>query len=329
MHIALRSTLAIGMLTLVTAASAKPDPWGKATQGMADVDGRLAVDAPIQVGGLALYPVVDQRASEIDAAFATVGEAMERGALKVDEQDGGTVNQLVVDNYGDEPILALAGDVFFGGNQDRMIAHDVIIPPHSQSVPLAVHCVERGRWEAGGDFAYGGRAELTLSKAVQTAASQDVTWATVSKLNAGKAAYVSSRGGDASKLSPSTETYRASLTALPEAHATARALMLELAKRERVVGVVVAYGGRVVASEIYSHPAQFARHRNGAVAAVALEATSRPLRGESPPPQIAAAFLRDAVHAMEPTERFEGEHTVSVATRAPSGGLIRMASYAR
>lgn len=329
MHASLRTALTLGALALITTASAKPDPYGKATLGMADVDGRLAVDAPISVGGLSLYPVIDRNASEIDAVFATVGEAMDRGTLKVDEDGSGSVSQLTVDNFGDEPILAIAGDVFFGGNQDRMIARDVVIPPNTQNVPIAVHCVERGRWEAGGDFAYGGRAEIALARAVQTAGSQDVTWATVTKLNAGKAAYVKSQGGDASRLSPSTETYRASMTGIPQAHATALTLMQELAQREHVVGVVVAYGGRVVASEIYSHPAQFSRHRSAAVAAVALEATSQPLRGAAPSSEVAALFLRDAVHAMDPTPQFRGEHTVSVATRSADGGLVRMASYAR
>lgn len=325
-----RTTALFALAGVLAAGAAKPDPWGKSTDDMAEVNDRFAIDTPLTVGELAVYPVVDRAAAEIDLTYASVGEAMAAGALKVDETtDGGTVGTLNVHNFSDEPILAIAGDVFFGGNQDRIITRDVVIPPRSVDVPIAVHCVEQGRWQAGGDFAYGGRAELALSRAVQTASSQDVTWATVSRLNAGKATWAKDRGLDASAYAPSTDTYRASMQAVPEAHATALALMAELAERERVVGIVVAYGDRVVASEVYSHPAQFARHREATLAAVALEATSRPLSGETPSPLVAAAFLRDAVQSVGPARRSTGEHTVSVATRGTEGEFVRLAAYAR
>lgn len=324
-----RTAVAFALLGLISAASAgKPDPWGKSSAGAADVNGRFSVDAPLTVGELAVYPVIDQATAELDLTYASVGEAMSHGALKVDEMaGGGSVDTLQVHNFGDEPILALAGDVFFGGNQDRIITRDVVIPPHSTSVPIAVHCVEQGRWQAGGDFAYGGRAELALSRAVQTSASQDVTWATVSKLNASKASWASHRGQDAARFAPSTDTYRASMSAGSDAHSTVLSLMQELAQRERVVGIVVAYGDRVVASEVYSHPVQFARHRDATLAAIVLEATAQPLSGEAPPATVAASFLRDAVGSADadPT----GRHTVSVATRGSEGEFVRLASYAR
>ncbi|TNE84178.1 MAG: hypothetical protein EP330_30635 [Deltaproteobacteria bacterium] len=325
-----RSLALFACTGILVASAGKPDPWGKHADGMADVNGRFAIDAPLTVGELAVYPVVDRAAADLALTYASVGEAMAAGALKVDElQDGASVNTLQVDNFGDEPILLLAGDVFFGGNQDRIITRDVVVPAHTEDVPIAVHCVEQGRWQANGAFAYGGRAEVALSRAVQTAASQDVTWSTVSKLNSQKAVWATSAGRDARQFAPSTDTYQASMRAMPEAHATALSLMQELARRERVVGIVVAYGDRVVASELYSHPAQFARHRDASLAAIALEATSRPLSGEAPSPTIAAAFLKDAVDSLDAGPRANGEHTVSVATRGVSGEFVRLASYAR
>src|SRR5262249_55934493 len=61
--------------------------------------------------------------------------------------NGAQVNQLVIENRGDVPILVLAGTVVKGGKQDRQIGQDFIIGKR-QTVPVDAFCVEHGRWNA-------------------------------------------------------------------------------------------------------------------------------------------------------------------------------------
>jgi hypothetical protein len=79
--------------------------------------------------------------------FLTLDEALTQKKVVVHETQN--VNQLAIENTstGDE-IFVQAGDIVKGGQQDRTIAIDLIVPPKSGKVPLASFCVESGRWSA-------------------------------------------------------------------------------------------------------------------------------------------------------------------------------------
>lgn len=314
---------------LSAAHAGNGDPWAKTLPGAMPVGDRLAIEAPIVAGEVAVFPVVDRAPAGEATTYAAVGEAMTRGTLKIDEVGGsGAVGQLLVHNFGDEPVLALAGDVVFGGNQDRIIAHDVIIPPHTDDQLISVHCVEQGRWASSGSFAYGGRAETALARAVQGKDSQEDTWATVAHLNEAKATWALSNGQDATSYAPSTGTYRASLQRMPEVRATALSMMQELARRERVVGIVVAHGGQVVASELYVHPAQFARHGEAALVAAAVSAVHGSGRGSVPTTAHAADFLAASLRALAEPHQASSGRPIAVSSHDADGSFVRMASYA-
>jgi hypothetical protein len=53
---------------------------------------------------------------------------------------------LAIENTSDEEVFIQAGDIVKGGQQDRIIAVDVIVPPKSGKIPLESFCVEAGRW---------------------------------------------------------------------------------------------------------------------------------------------------------------------------------------
>ena len=57
-----------------------------------------------------------------------------------------SVNRLYVVNRSGKPLYLMAGEIVFGGDQDRIIAEETIIPPTEKPVPIAVFCVEQGRW---------------------------------------------------------------------------------------------------------------------------------------------------------------------------------------
>src|SRR5262245_43524884 len=52
---------------------------------------------------------------------------------------------LAVDSSADEPIFIQSGDIVKGGNQDRVVTSDQLIPPRSKGLHLPVFCVEAGR----------------------------------------------------------------------------------------------------------------------------------------------------------------------------------------
>jgi hypothetical protein len=62
-----------------------------------------------------------------------------------------TVDQLVVTNRGQHPVLLLAGELLEGGWQTRALTATTLVAPGQPSVQQAV-CVEEGRW--GGDIAH-------------------------------------------------------------------------------------------------------------------------------------------------------------------------------
>jgi hypothetical protein len=57
----------------------------------------------------------------------------------------------VLINNSKRPLLLLAGEIVTGGQQDRVIGKDRLIPAESDPVDLGVFCVEPGRWVARSD----------------------------------------------------------------------------------------------------------------------------------------------------------------------------------
>ena len=76
----------------------------------------------------------------------TLQEAMARKAVEVREI--GRVNELQVENVGDEEVFIQAGDIVKGGQQDRVLSVSLLLPPRSGATSVASVCVESGRWSA-------------------------------------------------------------------------------------------------------------------------------------------------------------------------------------
>jgi hypothetical protein len=79
----------------------------------------------------------------------TLDEALAKGAVKVNET--GSVGELEIENAGSEEVFVHAGDIVKGGQQDRVVTSSLMLKAKSGRVPLAVFCVERGRWAARGE----------------------------------------------------------------------------------------------------------------------------------------------------------------------------------
>ncbi|HKQ99429.1 MAG TPA: DUF6569 family protein [Pyrinomonadaceae bacterium] len=119
--------------------------------------------------------------------FLTLQEAMERKVVVVHETKD--VNELAIENVStDQEVYVQSGDIVKGGQQDRVLAVDLIVPPRSGKIPIAAFCVERGRWskrgqEAAGKFESSNEVLATrdLKIAANKTKSQGEVWAKVTE----------------------------------------------------------------------------------------------------------------------------------------------------
>src|SRR5258708_15903246 len=118
---------------------------------------------PVTYENIAIFPVVSG-SSQDTSSFLTLEEGLASGEVIVSERGAAglvrsreqihplppqygrdaSVNQLVLINRSQRPLLLLAGELVSGGKQDRIIANDPIVPPGPEPLPLAVFCVEPG-----------------------------------------------------------------------------------------------------------------------------------------------------------------------------------------
>src|SRR5262245_31444396 len=116
----------------------------------------------------------------------TLQEAMKRKLVVVRET--GDVNKLTIQNRSNQDVFVQAGDIVKGGQQDRALALDLIVPPKSGRIPIDAFCVEQGRWSRRGNeavAAFSASDNALASKDLKIAAnarrSQGDVWANVSK----------------------------------------------------------------------------------------------------------------------------------------------------
>ena len=106
--------------------------------------GDYRVTGPVTHDNLAIYLVHGKSAE--GRVPLTLDEALAKRLVRVHET--GDVNQLAVENLGDQDVFIQSGDIVKGGRQDRALTVSLLLPPHSGRIPLASFCVEQGRWTA-------------------------------------------------------------------------------------------------------------------------------------------------------------------------------------
>jgi hypothetical protein len=128
--------LALAAIAAIAADKA-PAPEKKATTA-------YRLSGPFTHDNLTIYLVRGEETIK-GKNFLTLDEAL--GAKKVIVHETQNVNQLAIENVSTtDEVFVQAGDIVKGGQQDRTIAIDLIVPPKSGKVPLASFCVESGRW---------------------------------------------------------------------------------------------------------------------------------------------------------------------------------------
>jgi len=242
--------------------------------------------SPITHRNLTIYPVVSNL--RVDASeFLTLDDGLASGSVKIGERgqmentlirrrdprqtgpweergqdygSGASVNELVLVNDSSRPLVLLAGEVVSGGKQTRIIGADMVVPPKSDPLPLAVFCVEHGRWTPGGSsFGAGGIvAQPSVRKEAQVSRDQSRVWESVaeSAKSVGAAPPTSSYADVVNSPKARRDLDEATSSIEAEYERELRQQM----RQRGAVGVVVAIDGELVWTDIFPSPDLFRKY---------------------------------------------------------------------
>ena len=260
-------------------------------------------------------------------SFLTLQEALAQKKVIVYETKD--VNELAIKNLSNQDIYVQAGDIVKGGDQDRMISMDFIVPPKSGRMPIAAFCVESGRWnqrgsEENASFGSSDNAASTkeLKLAAKSANSQQAVWDNVSvaqaKLSKQVGESVNSRVSDSS-LELSVENSKVKETTA----SYIKALSGILRNKNNVIGYAFAINGQVNSADVYASKTLFAKLWPKLLKATAVEALAE-LEEHSKPITIdedaISAFLLEA-EKPKPAEK-EVTQRVKLVTREDDRGIF-------
>ncbi len=307
---------------------------------------------PIESGSVTLYPVV--RTHPEDKAgrwqYLTLDNGLKNGEVVITEAGkarglvrsrngrhgnvteslvtgGDEVNTLVLVNNSSRPLVLLAGEIVTGGKQDRVIAKDRIVPPHSQPLDLGVFCIEPERWvERSPKFDAAGKGarssfmvEPSVRKKAMAAQNQREVWDAVGRSIASapsaSAASESAHRGEAVGPydSPFASSSYAQVMSTPQAQAQIDAVaapvlgekneVIEKLRHQQVIGVVAAIDGHIVWADLFASPDLLADYwtklvRSYAAEAIHLDTHDGPDAGK----QQALQFLAGAASGDETCE---------------------------
>ncbi|MGD0148572.1 MAG: DUF6569 family protein [Xanthobacteraceae bacterium] len=311
-------------------------------------DAGFQVSGPIAHGNLAIYLV--HGSGGVGAVPLTLQEALAKGVVKVHET--GSVNALTVENAGNEEVYVQAGDIVKGGQQDRVLSVDLLLPPRSGEVPIAAFCVEHGRWTARGNedarqfssaasampsheakvamrayavtaaapAADASASTMAYAGGAGTGESQQEIWSTVRKTQDSLSRSVGAPM--ASPASPSSLQLSLENEKLKQAQ-TAYIAALQGAGEtgDDIVGYVFAINGKINSGDVYASNALFRKMWSKLLAANVTEAISVKEAAGAPPPAVkdVEAFLAAASSGVKAERAINA--SVRLATRDGDASL--------
>jgi len=276
----------------------------------------------------------------------TLDEALRDKKVIVHETKN--VNELSIENVSKEDVFVQAGDIVKGGQQDRTIANDILVPPQSGKLPVNSFCVEQGLWaQRGGESpaafsrSSNALANNALKYACRGAQSQRMVWMQVQgaqeKLK--------------SALKSDVKDYR-SATSLQltlehkklQDKVAAYVKELQPALDEKaadVIGFAMVVNGSVVSADVYANADLFRRLWPKLVQTSAIEAVSEKQEGKKFAParaEAVTAFFKEVARGKKTEKKLiqelrevqqETAKNVLFETRTPGQGFIRQSYLAK
>ncbi len=102
----------------------------------------LVIGEPAVEDLVAVYPLY-ARTTLPDEPWSTLDAALRGGTIEI--RDEKRTRQVKARNTGERPVLFLAGELLVGGHQDRIVAHDTLVPADRAWKEVGVYCAEPGR----------------------------------------------------------------------------------------------------------------------------------------------------------------------------------------
>jgi hypothetical protein len=293
---------------------------GLAAFGAAPAAEAIRVTGPVTHENLSVYFIHGPSAA--GKVPLTLEEALAKRVVQVRET--GNVNQLEIENLGNDEVFIQSGDIVKGGQQDRSLMVSLVLPPKSGRVPIASFCVEQGRWSARGredvkNFSAStasvpsremklamkapkpapaadpdGRARPS-NAAAETSVRQGEVWDGVrkmqSKLSGSLGGSVAS-GQSASSLQLALENEKL----VDAQHAYVKALKAAGEADGDIVGYVFAVNGKLNSADVYPSNGLFRKMWAKLLNASAIEAIGHKdeARDRAPSIETVTAFLSDA-----------------------------------
>jgi len=195
--------------------------------------------------------------------FLTLQEALAQKKVRVYETKD--VNELAIRNLSNQDIYVQSGDIVRGGDQDRMISTDFIVPPRSGRMPIAAFCVESGRWSKRGNeenASFTSSDNVAATRAFKLAAtrenSQDAVWENVKVAQDKLAAnVVAAKPGIMATSSFELSVENSKVKETTGAYINALSRILQ--NKPDVIGYVFAINGQVNSADVYASRALFGK----------------------------------------------------------------------
>ena len=287
-------------------------------QDASDGSSNYRLSGPYTHGNLTVFLVHGKDLTS--KTFLTLQEALAQKKVRVYETKD--VNELAIRNLSNQDIYVQAGDIVRGGDQDRMISIDFIVPPRSGRMPIAAFCVEAGRWNKRGNeenASFSSSENMIATKDLKLAAkrerSQDAVWKNV-KVAQEKLAVNVDEAAPIIKSTSSFELTVENSKVKETTDAYIKGLSGILQNKSDVIGYVFAINGHVNSADVYASRALFAKLWPKLLKASAVEAIAELNKDVEAKPvasEVVHTFLSDSEKARAETRQVT--RRVRVVTR--------------
>jgi hypothetical protein len=105
---------------------------------------KIKILEPFFIRNLLLYPIEVENGKEINAL--SLEEALKNNFAKIEEVNGGKINEVIFKNLSDERVFAIDGEEIIGALQNRVI-NSAFLAERKSEYRLPVTCVEERRWQ--------------------------------------------------------------------------------------------------------------------------------------------------------------------------------------
>jgi hypothetical protein len=283
--------------------------WGGQARQTTQGKDEYRLEGPFTQGNLTVF-LIHGKDRIKGQTFITLQEAMVQ--KKVIVRETRSVNELTIQNISSEEVYVQSGDIVKGGQQDRMMAVDLILPPRSGKIPISAFCVENGRWSKRGNeevTVFNSSANVIagreLKLAAKTAESQGEVWRQVAvaqdKLSANTGTRVNGAASPTSfQLALENKQVQAS------ADSYVKGLGGIVNGKPDVIGYVFAINGKINSADVYASSALFKKLWPKLLQASAIEAVAELKRGqkfEAPATDAVKGFLDDSPKGTDQKEK--------------------------